>query len=123
MCCSLWTVQGWYPATVRRIRVFYDPAFFSRLGSHFCPSSNYAELRYWLTYLAEQGTRPADDPLPAAAVNPHWRVWLHRRARYDVLDPVDGARVALVSYGAETEEIIAARICWRGMACRRTASS
>ena len=30
-------------------------------------------------------------------------------ARYDVLDPVDGARVALVSYGAETEEIIAAK--------------
>lgn len=30
-------------------------------------------------------------------------------ARYDVLDPVDGARIALVSYGAETEEIIAAK--------------
>lgn len=30
-------------------------------------------------------------------------------ARYDVLEPVEGAKVALVSYGAETEEIIAAK--------------
>ena len=30
-------------------------------------------------------------------------------ARYDVLEPVEGAKVALVSYGAEAEEIIAAK--------------
>ncbi len=74
----------------------------------FAPA-NYAELRYWLTYLV-RGTRPADDPLcPRRRETPHWRRCPAQVRRYDVLDPVDGARVALVSYGAETEEIIAAR--------------
>ena len=47
--------------------------------------------------------------MPAAAQNPALAALPCTGARYDVLDPVDGARVALVSYGAETEEIIAAK--------------
>ena len=76
----------------------------------FAPA-NYAELRYWLTVSCARGhtaramiryARGGENP--ALAALPCTGSAL-RCARH----PVDGARVALVSYGAETEEIIAAK--------------
>lgn len=74
----------------------------------FAPA-NYAELRYWLTYLVRKAHGPRMIRYARGGENPALAALPCTGARYDVLDPVDGARVALVSYGAETEEIIAAK--------------
>ena len=68
-----------------------------------------SELRYWLTYLVRVAHGPRMIRYARGGENPALAALPCTGARYDVLDPVDGARVALVSYGAETEEIIAAK--------------
>ena len=74
----------------------------------FAPA-NYAELCYWLTYLVREAHGPRMIRYARGGENPALAALPCTGARYDVLDPVDGARVTLVSYGAETEEIIAAK--------------
>ena len=87
----------------------YDVAFFSNVNIPIFAPANYAELRYWLTYLVREAHGPRMIRYARGGENPALAALPCTGARYDVLDPVDGARVALVSYGAETEEIIAAK--------------
>ena len=87
----------------------YDVAFFSNVNIPIFAPANYAELRYWLTYLVREAHGPRMIRYARGGENPALAALPCTGARYDVLDPVDGARIALVSYGAETEEIIAAK--------------
>jgi len=87
----------------------YDVAFFSNVNIPIFAPANYAELRYWLTYLVRKAHGPRMIRYARGGENPALAALPCTGARYDVLDPVDGARVTLVSYGAETEEIIAAK--------------
>ena len=108
MCCSLWTVRGWCPATVPHTRHLRCCVLLECEHPDFAPA-NYAELRYWLTYLVRKAHGPRMIRYARGGENPALAALPCTGARYDVLDPVDGARIALVSYGAETEEIIAAK--------------
>ena len=63
---------------------------------------------YWLTYLVRGPAARVPSAMPAGG-KPALAAFPCTGARYDVLEPVEGAKVALVSYGAETEEIIAAK--------------
>ena len=87
----------------------YDVAFFSNVNIPIFAPSNYAELRYWLTYLVREAHGPRMIRYARGGENPALAALPCTGACYDVLEPVEGAHVALVSYGAETEEIIAAR--------------
>ena len=87
----------------------YDVAFFSNVNIPVFAPSNYAELRYWLTYLVREARGPRAIRYARGEEKPALAALPCTGARYDVLEPVEGAKVALVSYGAETEEIIAAK--------------
>ena len=100
---------GLVPADGETHQGIYDPGYFSQIGIPTFSPSNYAELEYWLEQLIKtmQGPRAIryarGEEKPALAALPC------TGARYDVLEPAEGAKIALVSYGAETEEIIAAK--------------
>ena len=87
----------------------YDVAFFSNVNIPVFAPSNYAELRYWLTYLVREARGPRAIRYARGEEKPALAALPCTGARYDVLEPVEGAKVALVSYGAEAEEIIAAK--------------
>lgn len=86
----------------------YDPAFFSHIGIPVYAPCNYEELRYWLSYLVQEPRGPrairyarGDEKTALAALGCSGKT-------FDQIESRPGAQVALVSYGAETEEIIAA---------------
>lgn len=86
----------------------YDPAFFSQIGIPVFAPANYAELKYWLPHLVKDMTGPrairyarGDEKEALAALGCTGNL-------FDKIDTRPGAKVALVSYGAESEEIIAA---------------
>ena len=87
----------------------YDVAFFSNVNIPVFAPANYAELRYWLTYLVREARGPRTIRYARGEENPALAALPCTGKRFDLLEPVAGARIALVSYGAETEEIIAAR--------------
>ena len=87
----------------------YDPAFFSQIGIPVFAPANYAELKYWLPHLVKDMTGPRAIRYARGEEKPALAALPCTGARFDVLEPVEGAKIALVSYGAETEEIIAAK--------------
>ena len=87
----------------------YDVAFFSNVNIPVFAPANYAELRYWLTYLVREARGPRTIRYARGEENPALAALPCTGKRFDLLEPAADARIALVSYGAETEEIIAAR--------------
>ncbi len=88
----------------------YDPAFLTEIGVPIYSPSNYAELRYWLARLLR-----ADCCGPQAIRYPRGGE-REALARYgctgrdhDCLAAAPGAAAALVSYGSEVEDILAAQ--------------
>ena len=86
----------------------YDPAFFSGIGIPVYAPANYAELRYWLGVLARQNG-PRAIRYPRGAQCPALAALGCSQKLFDVYPARGPARTTLVSYGAETEEILAAR--------------
>ena len=87
----------------------YDPGFFSSIGIPVFAPANYAELRYWLTYLVREASGPRAIRYARGGEKPALAALPCTGKLYDVLEQTPGAEACLVSYGAETEEIIAAR--------------
>ena len=99
---------GLVPADGETHQGIYDPGYFSQIGIPTFSPSNYAELEYWLEQLIKtmQGPRAIryarGEEKPALAAlgctgNP-----------YDFIRRTADACTVLVSYGAESEEIIRA---------------
>lgn len=86
----------------------YDPAFFSQVGIPVYSPANYAELKYWLKELVENQRGPRTIRYPRGSESVMMEAVGCSGALYDLLEPNPGAKVALVSYGSETEEILAA---------------
>src|SRR5699024_10248805 len=86
----------------------YDTAFFSQIGIPLYAPSNYAELRHWLRVLVLQERGPRAIRYARGEEKPALAALGCSGALYDQIETRPGAEVALVSYGAETEEIIAA---------------
>ena len=111
MCCLLLTVRVLCPGDGETHQGIYDAGFLQpdRNIPVFAPA-NYAELRYWLTAPCARGsTGPARHPLrPRRRERSPGGSWPARATLFDKIDTRPGAKVALVSYGAESEEIIAA---------------
>lgn len=99
---------GLVPADGETHQGIYDPGYFSQIGIPTFSPSNYAELEYWLEQLIKtmQGPRAIryarGEEKPALAAlgctgNP-----------YDFIRRTADAGTVLVSYGAESEEILRA---------------
>lgn len=86
----------------------YDTAFFSQIGIPLYAPANYAELRHWLRVLVLQERGPRAIRYARGEEKPALAALGCSGALYDQIETHPGAEVALVSYGAQTEEIIAA---------------
>ena len=86
----------------------YDTAFFSQIGIPLYAPANYAELRHWLRVLVLQERGPRAIRYARGEEKPALAALGCSGALYDQIETRPGAEVALVSYGAQTEEIIAA---------------
>lgn len=86
----------------------YDTGFFSQIGIPIFAPANYDELRYWLTYLVREARGPRAIRYARGEEKPALAALGCSGATYDQIETKQGAKVALVSYGAETEEVIAA---------------
>ena len=87
----------------------YDPGYFSQIGIRTYSPANYAELVHWLKKLAGPGQGPRAIRYPRGEGTPAPAALGCSGQPFDCIQPHTGARVALVSYGAESEEILAAR--------------
>lgn len=87
----------------------YDPGYFSQIGIRTYSPSNYSELVYWLKKLAGPGQGPRAIRYPRGKETPALAALGCSGQPFDCIAPHTGAGVALVSYGAESEEILAAR--------------
>ena len=86
----------------------YDTAFFSQIGIPLYAPANYEELKYWLRYLVTEARGPRAVRYARGEQKPALEALPCSGNTFDKIESRDGARVALVSYGAQTEEIIAA---------------
>lgn len=86
----------------------YDTAFFSQIGIPVYAPANYEELQYWLRYLVQQARGPRAIRYARGEVKPALEALSCSGNPFDRIETRANARVALVSYGAEAEEIIAA---------------
>ena len=96
------------PATVPPTRAFTTRRFFSQIGIPLYAPANYAELRHWLRVLVLQERGPRAIRYARGEEKPALAALGCSGALYDQIETRPGAEVALVSYGAQTEEIIAA---------------
>lgn len=86
----------------------YDTAFFSQIGIPVYAPANYEELKYWLRYLVMEARGPRAIRYARGEQKPALEALECSGNTYDKIESREGARIALVSYGAQTEEIIAA---------------
>lgn len=86
----------------------YDTAFFSQIGIPVYAPANYEELRYWLRYLVREARGPRAIRYARGEEKPSLAALGCSGKTFDCVETREGARIALVSYGAESEEIIAA---------------
>ncbi|WP_346668750.1 1-deoxy-D-xylulose-5-phosphate synthase [uncultured Subdoligranulum sp.] len=86
----------------------YDTAFFSQIGIPLYAPANYEELKYWLRYLVTEARGPRAIRYARGEQKPALEALPCSGNTFDKIESRDGARVVLVSYGAQTEEIIAA---------------
>lgn len=86
----------------------YDTAFFSQIGIPVYAPANYEELKYWLSYLVREARGPRAIRYARGDQKPALEALGCTGSTFDRIESTPGARIALVSYGAEAEEIIAA---------------
>ena len=86
----------------------YDTAFFSQIGIPVYAPANYEELRFWLRYLVKEARGPRAIRYARGEEKPALAALGCSGKMFDCIEKRAGASVALVSYGAQTEEIIAA---------------
>ncbi len=86
----------------------YDTAFFSQIGIPLYAPSNYEELKYWLRYLVCEARGPRAIRYARGEQKPALAALECTGEAFDQIETRADAKTALVSYGAETEEIIAA---------------
>lgn len=86
----------------------YDTAFFSQIGIPVYAPANYDELKYWLRYLVCEARGPRMIRYARGEQKPALAALGCSGNLFDQIETREGARVALVSYGAQAEEIIAA---------------
>lgn len=99
---------GLVPSDGETHQGIYDPAFFSNIGVATFSPANYEELTFWLEKIIKHKRGPRAIRYPRGQQNPSLAALGCTGAPYDILGGGTAADTVLVSYGAETEEILAA---------------
>lgn len=86
----------------------YDPGYFSQIGIPTYSPANYAELRFWLDKLIREPRGPRAIRYARGKESPALAALECTGNTFDFIHTTPGARIVLVSYGAESEEILAA---------------
>lgn len=86
----------------------YDTGYFSQIGIPVYSPCNYVELEYWLEALVKTMRGPRAIRYARGEEKPALAALGCTGKPYDMLCGADKADTVLVSYGAETEEILAA---------------
>lgn len=86
----------------------YDPGYFSQIGIPTYSPANYAELRFWLDKLVHEPHGPRAIRYARGKESPALATLECTGRPFDFIHTAPDARIALVSYGAESEEILAA---------------
>ena len=86
----------------------YDTGYFSQIGIPTYSPANYAELRYWLGKLVREPRGPRAIRYPRGKESPALAALECTGNPYDFIHTDAESKIVLVSYGAESEEIIAA---------------
>lgn len=86
----------------------YDPGYFSQIGIPTYSPANYAELRFWLDELVKEPHGPRAIRYARGKESPALAALGCSGKTFDFIHTTPDAKVSLVSYGAESEEILAA---------------
>lgn len=99
---------GLVPADGETHQGIYDPGFFSQIGIPTFSPANYAELQYWLDRLVGTMSGPRAIRYPRGGEKPALAALGCSGSLYDMISVHEGADTVLVSYGAESEELLVA---------------
>lgn len=100
---------GFVPADGETHQGIYDTAFLSQLNIPIYAPSNYEELQYWLhQILQDTQTGPRAIRYPRGGESKRLAEYGCSHMEYDYLVHQPGAKVALVSYADELEELLKA---------------
>ena len=100
---------GFVPADGETHQGIFDPAFLSQVGMPIYSPSNYAELRHWLPILLDEKMEgPRAIRYPRGGESSVLAQYGCTGKEYDRLHTAPGAKIALVSYADEVEDVLAA---------------
>lgn len=85
----------------------YDPGYFSQIGIPTYSPANYAELRFWLDKLVHEPRGPRAIRYARGKESPALASLACSGHPFDFIHTSPDAHIVLVSYGSESEEILA----------------
>ena len=98
---------GFVPADGETHQGIYDPAFLSQVGMPIYSPSNYAELKYWLPILLSNEMQgPRAIRYPRGGESKALAQYGCSGKEYDHLYTAPGAKIVLVSYADEVEDVL-----------------
>ena len=100
---------GFVPADGETHQGIYDAAFLSQMGIPVYAPSNYEELQYWLHYLLQDTVSgPRAIRYPRGGESAKLAQYPCTKQDYDFLKQTPGAKILLVSYADELEDLLEA---------------
>ena len=100
---------GFVPADGDTHQGIYDAAFLSQMGIPVYAPSNYEELQYWLHYLLQDTVSgPRAIRYPRGGESAKLAQYPCTKQDYDFLKQTPGAKILLVSYADELEDLLEA---------------
>ena len=100
---------GFVPGDGETHQGIYDPAFLSQVGMPIYSPSNYEELRYWLAILLRHEMQgPRAIRYPRGGESAKLAQYPCTKQDYDFLKQTPGAKILLVSYADELEDLLEA---------------
>lgn len=85
----------------------YDPAFLSEIGVRLFAPCNYAELSYWLRFAVDKCSGPRAIRYARGGESEALAALGCSEKPYDCYSKEAGAKIALITYGSLTEEVLA----------------
>ena len=111
---------GFVPADGETHQGIYDPAFLSQVGMPIYSPSNYAELKHWLPELLKDERKgPRAIRYPRGGETKFLAQYGCSGKEYDHLYTAPGAKVVMVSYADEVEDVLhaAMQLSEKGIPC------
>ena len=110
---------GLVPGDGKTHQGVYDPAFLSQIGIETWSPANYAELQFCMKHCLLELTGPHAVRYPRGAQSEKLKALGCSQNLFDCISRADDAKIALVSYGGEAEDVLCAcqKLNQEGVAC------